>query len=99
GVFFLGLTHFEQLRQSLRRAGVESFRGARFTFYEAPAHLWRQPWLQQSLHSWPFLLLFWYVLKPLGVVAVVVLLWPQTILSPFVLLVTFLAADVVLNSR
>jgi hypothetical protein len=99
GAFILGLIHSKALRDTLAEAGAWGFRGLRLVFYEVPARLWRLPWLQGLLRSWPVLLLFWYVGKPLVVYGLLWLRWPARFSSPPVAAVTFLIADLVLNSR
>src|SRR5438132_3301335 len=99
GFFLLALIRWRALRSFLSAAGIVTYRGFRFVGYVLPRRLWRLPWLQQLFNSWPALLLYWYVLKPLTVTAALVLYWPDTFATPWTAGVTFLVADVFLNSR
>jgi len=99
GAFILSLMHWPPLREFFREAGARTYRGARLVIYELPVALWQQPWLQMVLRSWPFLLLYWYMLKPLTLTGLLWLIWPDPFQSPWVFGLAFLVADIVLNSR
>lgn len=99
GLFFLGLTHSPALRHALAESWHRSRRAVRYLVYEVPLSLWRLPWFQAVLISWPFLLLYWYVLKPLILCAAVWLWWPRTHSTPIWTLGTLIASSVLLNSR
>jgi hypothetical protein len=104
GTFLLCLLRVPSFRYALLQTGDWTYRGLRAVFYDVPAWLWRLPWLQQGLKSWPAVLFYWYVLKPLLVCSLMWLygawlsypahfdLWPW---FP----VAFVAADILLNSR
>ncbi len=98
GAFFLCLMHREALREWFKDAGRRIFRGLQWAFYEVPLRLWRLPWLRQALQSWPLLLLYWYVIKPLAVYGVLVWCYPRPFGSFTAAAITFLLANVVLNS-
>lgn len=99
GVFFLALMRFGSLRQALATAGSTSYRAARFTVYDGPRQLWRLRGVQIVVRSWPFLLLMWYVLKPLLVWCLLWLYSPRSFGSPLAAVVTFAIAELLLNSR
>jgi hypothetical protein len=113
GVFLLGLIRFGALRDFFIAAGTVTYRSLCFVGYVLPRRLWRLPWVQKFFRSWPVLLLYWYVLKPLAVTAALCLYWPEKffiqtktdagdshqVLDLPVVCLTFLAADIFLNSR
>ncbi len=99
GFFLLCLMHLEGLRAWFVEAGRRLWQGLRFALWEVPARVWRLPWLQRLFHSWPFLLLYWYALKPLLVYVVLLSLWPERFWSWPVALATFVLANLFLNSR
>ena len=98
GAFVLSLMYVERLRDWFADAGRRTFRGLRYVFYEMPGELWRLQWLRSFLSSWPSLLLYWYVLKPLAVWCVLVMIWPDRFASVPAALATFVIADIFLNS-
>jgi hypothetical protein len=99
GFFLLGLIRLGGLRDLIAAAGAHSFRIVRFVGYVLPRRLWRLPWLQRLLRSWPVLLFYWYVLKPLALTSALCLYWPSTFATLPRAALTFLAADLFLNSR
>jgi hypothetical protein len=99
GFFLLGLIRLAGLRDLLSAAGAHSYRIVRFIGYVLPRRLWRLPWLQKLLRSWPVLLFYWYVLKPLALTSALCLYWPAMFGTLPVAGVTFVAADIFLNSR
>src|SRR5262249_45118350 len=99
GFFLLGLIRLGSLRELITTAGTHGYRVVRFVGYVLPRRLWRLPWLQSFLRSWPVLLFYWYVLKPLALTSALCLYWPTTFATLPVAGVTFLAADIFLNSR
>jgi hypothetical protein len=98
GVFLWLLMHVPGLREFFRQVGHWSYRCLRLVFYEIPVRLYRLPWLRSILSSWPFLLLFWYGIKPLAVSAAIWLCFPMT-RGPTSAVATFILVDVLLNSR
>jgi hypothetical protein len=108
GLFLLCLIRFRPLRSFLAQALHASYRGLRFAFVEVPRRLWKLPWVHGIFQSWPFLLLYWYVLKPLILTSAVWLYLPWTrsapvdggaVFSPLRAGLTFLVMNLVLNSR
>jgi hypothetical protein len=99
GVVLLGLMRLGALREFFLEAGSVTYRTLRFVGYVLPRRLWRLPWLQSLFRSWPVLLLYWYVLKPLPVTGALCIYWPETFATPAMAGLTFLVADVFLNSR
>ena len=99
GAFFLALIRVARLRAAFADAGSTSYRVARFTFYDGPRQLWRLPGVQLVVRSWPFLLFFWYVLKPLGVWCLLWLYSPNRFGNAWAAVLTFTVAEILLNSR
>src|SRR5438132_354038 len=99
GVFLWALMHVPGLRDFFVQLGRWSYRCLRVAFYEIPVRLYRLPWFRQIFTSWPFLLLYWYGIKPLAVSAAIWLCFPQTRAALFYLVVTFILTDLLLNSR
>ncbi len=99
GAFFLCLTRFHALREFLLESGSRSYWFLRLVCYEVPARLWQLPVVQQLLRSWPVLLLYWYVLRPLALAGVLWWNWPQLCSSLAMAAFTFLVTDLILNSR
>jgi hypothetical protein len=99
GFFLLGLIRLQTLRDVFSAAGTLLYRAVRFVGYVLPRRLWRLPWVQRFFSSWPVLLLYWYVLKPLAVTGALCLYWPQTFATLPMAGLTFLATDLFLNSR
>jgi hypothetical protein len=99
GFFLLGLVRLGRLRDCFLETGKLTYRTLRFVGYILPRRLWRLPWLQRFFRSWPVLLFYWYILKPLAVTAALCLYWPEKFSSPFALGLSFFAAELFLNSR
>jgi hypothetical protein len=99
GIFLLALVHVSRLRNFFAEAGRISGRTLRVVFYEWPVGLWRLPWLRAFRSSWPVLLVFWYAVKPLIFWLVFYLYWPALFGRWEVGILTFLLANVLLNSR
>src|SRR5438132_3310713 len=99
GIFLLALVRMPALRAFFARAGRGSFQALRLVCYEIPVWLWRRPWMQEVFKSWPFLLLYWYVLKPLTVSAALWLYLPITSGSLLAMAATFFITALILNSR
>ena len=99
GCFLLSLLHFEMMRYYLADAGARTFRVLRLVLYEVPARIAQLPRVQQFFSSWPFLLLYWYLLQPLCVVALLWFWWRDFFGSWPIAVTTFLLADLLLNSN
>jgi hypothetical protein len=78
GILFLTLIRSEALRGWLSQTANRLYWGARFLVYELPVHLWRLEAVQEILRSWPVLLLYWYVLRPLAISGAIWLYMPMT---------------------
>lgn len=99
GVFFLGLMHVPSVRLACRRVGRAIRKGFRAVFFDMPAWVMRIPILRAVVQSWPFQLFYWYLLKPVLVSLVVWATVPQTRADVTRLIVSFLAVDLLVNSR
>jgi hypothetical protein len=99
GVFFLALLHSPPLRQRCAAFGRRAVRPARALLVDLPLWVVRVPWLRRVVTSWPAHLLYWYALKPLMIVAILWLLVPVTFHSVLAAVGTFLAVNVLVNSR
>jgi hypothetical protein len=99
GLFLLALMHIPALRQACIQAAKQVGQGLRTAFYDVPRALWAMPWFRRLRLSWGFLLLYWYVLKPLAVWGLLCLIWPKPFATQPVGLVTFFGALLLLNSR
>jgi hypothetical protein len=98
GAFFFCLINIPPFRDAVGDALSRLGRWLHYLFWELPAQFWDLVLVQQFFKSWPFLLIYWYVLQPLGVYAVLVIFWPTTFGTWLAGIVTFLAANLVLNS-
>src|SRR5262249_33709000 len=78
GILFLTLIRSEAMRGWLSQTANRLYWAARFLVYELPVNLWRLDAVQEILRSWPVLLLYWYVLRPLVISAAIWLYMPMT---------------------
>jgi hypothetical protein len=99
GFFLLALLHSERLRQRLAGVGLVFYRATRLLLVDIPLRLLSVPWLRRLARSWPTYLLYWWLLKPLVFSALLWLLVPVTARTVWAAVVTFLAVNVLLNSR
>jgi hypothetical protein len=102
GFFLMGLLHSAWLRGQCVRLGTALGRPLRTWVVEGPLWLARHTSLKEVTESWPFQLCYWYVLKPLVIVAAVVIVAPLYWDGGFTLAVyglVFLAAMFFINSR
>jgi hypothetical protein len=99
GGFFLALLHLPALRAWIAEAMRQTYGAARLVLYDVPMSLWARPWLRRSLQSWPAMLLYWYIIKPLAFTGLVWLWKPALFSHPLPALAIFLGINVVLNSR
>jgi hypothetical protein len=97
--FLLALMLSVPLRRWLAEAGRAVYRPARALVVDVPLWLVRVPWLRRLVKSWPMHLLHWYVFKPLLLSALVWLLIPATVHTFLAALGTFVAVNVLVNSR
>src|SRR5262249_2570751 len=98
GVFFLCLMNVQPFPGFLVHCLVRIGRWLHYLFWELPAHFWQLPWVQRFFHSWPFLLLYWYILQPLACYAVLLYFWTDQFATPTMAAITVLVANLVLNS-
>jgi hypothetical protein len=97
GIFLLGLLHVPSVRQACRKVGRALAKSIRALFIDLPAWVMRIPLLRAAIESWPFQLFYWYLFKPL-----LFSVWwfvPQTCTDGLRMVVTFLAVDLLVNSR
>ncbi|HLJ96575.1 MAG TPA: hypothetical protein VKU02_25600 [Gemmataceae bacterium] len=99
GFFLLALIRLGGLREFFHAAGTITYRTIRQIAYVLPRRLWHLPWVQRLFRSWPLLLFYWYGLKPLAVTGALCLYWPEQFATLPAAGLTFLVADVILNSR
>jgi hypothetical protein len=99
GFFLIALLQSEELRRRCVELTWTVWRPLRALLVDLPLRLVRVPWLRQMVSSWPMHLLYWYLLKPLLFTALFWLVIPATISSVPAALGTFLAVNVLLNSR
>src|SRR5262249_51811954 len=98
GFFLLGLANSTRFRRGCRRAVVRVGRAARTVFVDWPARVAEYPPLRRLTSSWPFQLFYWYLSKPRTASALV--WWLVSALpTPLGAAITFLAANLVLNSH
>ncbi len=80
--------------------GRAASRAARAVFWELPVRIWTHPTVHDLLTSWPSQLAFNYLVKPVGLSALVFVAFPDLWHAPVVFrLITFLAAALLINSR
>ncbi|MGE3808465.1 MAG: hypothetical protein AB7K24_27695 [Gemmataceae bacterium] len=97
GLFFLMLMHSGTLRGILA-GGVRTLgHSIYFLGVEGPVRLWNRREVQHLFHSWPSVFFRWYVLKPLAVVALLHLAFPEHFGDWGMLIMSFLMAVIVLN--
>jgi hypothetical protein len=103
GMFLLGLLHSPALRGRCQAVGRLIYRALYLALVEWPWQLLHHPWLRRLFTSpliyWPLYLLYWYLLKPLLVTALLWLLVPATAAHFWTAALTFLSVLLVLNSR
>jgi hypothetical protein len=99
GFFLMALLHSGELRRRCVELSWAAWRPIRTVLIDLPLWLVRVPWLRHLMTSWPMHLLYWYLLKPLVFTALLWLLVPATFSSVPAALGTFLAVNVLLNSR
>lgn len=99
-LLILGLIHLPALRNVLRDSGRRLLRLLHLSLIVLPGKFFRLPIFRRLVQSWPFLLLQWYVLKPLALCVLIWLRWPeQTFNRPEVAVTVYFAAALALNSR
>jgi hypothetical protein len=99
GVFLWALMHAPPFRRRCRRALVTVGEGARAVLVDMPLRVVPLSWLRALFDSWGFQLFYWYLVKPLAVVAVLRWIRPQFFNNWVAAGGAFLAASVLLNSR
>jgi hypothetical protein len=98
GTFFLGLIHHEPFRRRCKTLAVRTGRAAHKVFIELPMRVMRIPLLRSVVSSWPFQLVYWYLVKPALAGGLVLWLVPSA-RTVFGAVTTFFAVNFVLNSR
>jgi hypothetical protein len=98
-VIIFGLIHSHALRGNLVELGRTGIRGLRRGFVDFPLWVARHDTLNHLLSSTAFQLFSWYVIKPGIVTAVLVSLVPRFRNEPLEVLLCFLAANFLINSR
>jgi len=97
--FLQALLHRRRFRQACVEAGRLLWRGLRAALIDFPAWLIQASPLSVAMRSWSFQLFYWYLLKPLIISALIWYFRPDTMDSVFGMVIVFLAANFVLNSR
>lgn len=98
-VIIFGLIHSRALRKNLSRIGHSTVRGLRRGFIDFPLWIARHDALNRFLSSTAFQLFSWYVIKPGIVTALIVWLVPRFQEEPLEIVLCFLAANFLINSR
>jgi hypothetical protein len=98
-LFLLGLLEWPEFRRRCRQAARAALRGLRVAFIDLPRQALPLAWVRRLVTSWGFQLVYWYLVKPLGVCALLVLLFPELFATLPVCLGAFLVASFALNSR
>lgn len=99
GVFLLALIHIEPLRHGVARGFTWLGWAIRTVSWDWPVRVWRLPLVQAMVNSWPILLLYWFLLKPLLACGLIWLLWPGSFHAPWFAALTVAGMSWVLNSR
>ncbi|MFO0925804.1 MAG: hypothetical protein U0736_02060 [Gemmataceae bacterium] len=98
-VFTGGLMHSAGLRRRCARLVRGVWRSVYWVFIQVPLQFVPLATLRRLLNGWVFQLLYWYLVKPLLVGLLLVLLVPYLRHNWTAVVLTFLAAGVVVNSR
>jgi hypothetical protein len=98
-VVIFGLIHSKVIRANIAHAGRSIVRSMRKAFVDFPLWVARHETLERFLNSTLFQLFFWYVLKPGLLTALVVALVERLREGWLEVLLCFLAANFVINSR
>jgi hypothetical protein len=98
-VAIFALIHSKKLRREIVRACKKSLRALQMTFIDFPIWIARHETLNRVLSSTAFRLFYWYVIKPSVVTALFVAFIPRFRDEPIEIVVCFLAANFVINSR
>jgi hypothetical protein len=99
GLLILALMQLEGFRVRCREGLLLGWRALRFAFVELPVRAVPLRWLNRLITSWGFQLIYWYLLKPAAVWAMLVWFWPKPFAEPWVSAVVFCTAVFLLNSR
>ena len=95
----LGLMNREEWRVNLLRAGEAMGAALRRLFFDLPVAIVRIPALRRLVASWPFQLLYWYVVKPLFIWLLLYLCAPHVFGTALWGGLAFIGAHMFLNSR
>lgn len=96
---FQALLHRPAFRQGCVEFGRQVWRGTRALFVDFPVWIIQSSSLNQALKTWSFQLFYWYVLKPLVICGLVWYFQPGAMDTVFGIVIVFLAANFLLNSR
>jgi hypothetical protein len=99
GLFLLGLLESESFRRRVYHRAAVAYAYLRRYLIEVPIEVLPLEQLHQVYRSWPFQLLYWYVLKPVAGCALLWLVFPEAFFSKTSSAVAFLLISVLLNSR
>ncbi len=99
GCFLLALTESARLRERCRKVCKTAVWGLNAVFLEAPAWVIRQPWLHRLAHSWSFLLVYYFLFKPLLLLLLLWLWIPDEYRTAANAVAVFLGANILLNTR
>lgn len=97
--FFQALLHRSSFRRACAEVAHQGWRGVRAGLIDFPLWLIQASPLDRALRTWSFQLFYWYLLKPLLVCALVWYFRPDTMDTIFGMIIVFLAANFLLNSR
>lgn len=97
--FFQALLHRRRFRQACVEAGQMVWRGTLVVLIDFPTWLIQASPLSMALRTWSFQLFYWYLLKPLIICGLIWYFRPDTMDTVFGMVIVFLAANFVLNSR
>jgi hypothetical protein len=99
GLFLLGLLHSARFRGRCKAAARAAFHGLRQVLYDWPLRALPLAWVKRFVTSGSFQLLYWYLVKPAFVCALIVLLGPERFHTLPFLAGTFVAAMIAINLR
>jgi hypothetical protein len=99
GLFLLGLFYVPAVQRATWRTCRLTYRALHGLFFDLPVGVIRHPAVQLLRRSWLLQLLYWYVLKPLIVSALIWWLFPETFSTLVNAAITMLATALLLNSR
>ncbi len=99
GLFLLGLLHVPSFRQRCKELVLQFGNLLYMVFIGWPARALKATGLRDLVRSWAFRWLSRYLIKPLAACAILHVWIPEAFAGPLYAVLTFLAANFVLNSR